>query len=182
MASARCYTKSGGVEKYESNLWISPTFGNWSSMGVAGTITTPDSNGNYTVTPEQSFEDSSDTTTYSCFTEYGGIKKTFYFKKKNNKHNINLSCDFEFTGVGMNILLSFGNNEYLGNDKLSVSVEVTTILPTQLIDSVFFSVSKNSRSPLKRLIDIGEEPGRRYKVEIKRCNPMSGDNYQVSYI
>ena len=84
MASARCYTKSGSVEKYESNLWKSPTLGNWSSTGVAGTITTPDSNGNYTVTPEQSFEDSSDTTTYSCFTEYGGVKKTFYFKKKNS--------------------------------------------------------------------------------------------------
>ena len=83
MASARCYTKSGSVEKYESNLWKSPSLGNWSSTGVAGTITTPDSNGNYTVTPEQSFEDSSDTTTYSCFTEYGGVKKTFYFKKKN---------------------------------------------------------------------------------------------------
>lgn len=82
MATARCYTKSGSVEKYESNLWKSPTLGNWSSTGVAGTITTPDSNGNYTVTPEQSFEDSSDATTYSCFTEYGGVKKTFYFKKK----------------------------------------------------------------------------------------------------
>lgn len=82
MATARCYTKSGSVEKYESNLWKSPTMGNWSSMGIVGTITTPDSNGNYTVTPEQSFEDSSDATTYSCFTEYGGVKKTFYFKKK----------------------------------------------------------------------------------------------------
>ena len=82
MATARCYTKSGSVEKYESNLWSSPTMGNWSSMGIVGTITTPDSNGNYTVTPEQSFEDSSDTTTYSCFTEYGGVRKTFYFKKK----------------------------------------------------------------------------------------------------
>ena len=85
MASARCYTKSGSVEKYESNLWKSPTAGNWSSLGILGTITTPDSNGNYTVTPEQHFEDSSDTTTYSCFTEYGGVKKTFYFKKKNNQ-------------------------------------------------------------------------------------------------
>lgn len=82
MASARCYTKSGSVEKYESNLWKSPTLGNWSSTGVVGTITTPDSNGNYTVTPEQSFEDSSDATTYNCFTEYGGVRKTFYFKKK----------------------------------------------------------------------------------------------------
>ena len=83
MATARCYTKSGNIEKYESNLWQHPGYLNWSYSGISGTITTPDSNGNYTVTPEQSFEDSSDTTTYSCFTEYGGVKKTFYFKKKN---------------------------------------------------------------------------------------------------
>ena len=87
MASARCYTKSGSVEKYESNLWKSPTAANWSSAGILGNITTPDSNGNYTVTPEQHFEDSSDTTTYSCFTEYGGVKKTFYFKEKNTTVN-----------------------------------------------------------------------------------------------
>ena len=92
MATARCYTKSGSVEKYESNLWSSPTMGNWSSMGIVGTITTPDSNGNYTVTPEQSFEDSSDATTYSCFTEYGGVKKTFYFKKNTTIH-INIFID-----------------------------------------------------------------------------------------
>ena len=108
MASARCYTKSGSVEKYESNLWSSPTMGNWSSMGIVGTITTPDSNGNYTVTPEQSFEDSSDTTTYSCFTEYGGIKKTFYFKKKegtgsDNNPTYNINCRIWVTGGNKSI-------------------------------------------------------------------------------
>ena len=106
MATARCYTKSGSVEKYESNLWSSPTMGNWSSMGIVGTITTPDSNGNYTVTPEQSFEDSSDTTTYSCFTEYGGVKKTFYFKKKNSSTSTstyNINCKIWVTGNGHEI-------------------------------------------------------------------------------
>ena len=104
MATARCYTKSGSVEKYESNLWKSPTLGNWSSTGVAGTITTPDSNGNYTVTPEQSFEDSSDTTTYSCFTEYGGVKKTFYFKKKEEKElRYYINCKIWVTGDGHEI-------------------------------------------------------------------------------
>lgn len=108
MASARCYTKSGSVEKYESNLWKSPTLGNWSSTGVAGTITTPDSNGNYTVTPEQSFEDSSDTTTYSCFTEYGGVKKTFYFKKKkgtgsDTNPTYNINCRIWVTGGNKSI-------------------------------------------------------------------------------
>lgn len=108
MASARCYTKSGSVEKYESNLWKSPTAGNWSSLGILGTITTPDSNGNYTVTPEQHFEDSSDTTTYSCFTEYGGVKKTFYFKKKNSSTSTstyNINCKIWITGDGHDITI-----------------------------------------------------------------------------
>lgn len=104
MATARCYTKSGSVEKYESNLWKSPTMGNWSTMGLVGTITTPDSNGNYTVTPEQSFEDSSDTTTYSCFTEYGGVKKTFYFKKKEERElRYYINCKILVTGDGNEI-------------------------------------------------------------------------------
>ena len=80
--------------------------GNWSSMGIVGTITTPDSNGNYTVTPEQSFEDSSDTTSYSCFTEYGGVKKTFYFKKKNSSTSTstyNINCKIWVTGNGHEI-------------------------------------------------------------------------------
>lgn len=71
-----------------------------------GTITTPDSNGNYTVTPEQSFEDSSDTTEYSCFTEYGGVKKTFYFKKKNSSTSTstyNINCKIWVTGNGHEI-------------------------------------------------------------------------------
>lgn len=133
MATARCYTKSGSVEKYESNLWKSPTMGNWSTMGLVGTITTPDSNGNYTVTPEQSFEDSSDTTTYSCFTEYGGVKKTFYFKKKNSTVNAkitlylfvrnsvnpgkiefgcNVSASPSFTGANFRVTLIFNYYEH----------------------------------------------------------------------
>ena len=138
MASARCYTKSGSVEKYESNLWSSPTFGNWSSMGVAGAITTPDSNGNYTVTPNQNFEDSSDTTTYSCFTEYGGVRKTFYFKEKNTTVNrkitlylsvrnsvnpgkiefvCNVSASPSFTGANFRVKLIFyyEENDIFGN-------------------------------------------------------------------
>ena len=76
MASARCYTKSGSVEKYESNLY------SMGSFGVAPVITGPDSSGNYTVTPPEGYEDSNTQTEFGCTTDYGGIKKTFYFKKK----------------------------------------------------------------------------------------------------
>ena len=171
MATARCYTKSGSIEKYESNLW------SMDSVGVTVTITGPDSSGNYTVTPQSGFEDSNTPTKFYCTTNYGGIEKTFYFKEA--KNYIYLSSDIQFSGVGLKVYLSFTNNEYLGNDRLSVTVEITTTNPTTLIDSVFFTVSKNSISPLNRTIDIGGETGRRYNSEIKRCNPMSGDNYQV---
>lgn len=118
MATARCYTKSGSVEKYESNLWSSPTMGNWSSMGIVGTITTPDSNGNYTVTPEQSFEDSSDTTTYSCFTEYGGVRKTFYFKKKKGT-GYDLYCRVLYVGDNTT---DYNSNYSKFSDKFGINI------------------------------------------------------------
>ena len=155
MATARCYTKSGGVEKYESNLWSSPTFGNWSSMGVAGTITTPDSNGNYTVTPEQSFEDSSDATTYSCFTEYGGVKKTFYFKKKegtgSDNPTYNINCKIWVTGNGHEISICADNIE----SDIQMPIpgydvhDVYDLLRKDVIDThikVFISISGNTIS------------------------------------
>lgn len=132
MATARCYTKSGSVEKYESNLWKSPTLGNWSSTGVAGTITTPDSNGNYTVTPEQSFEDSSDATTYSCFTEYGGVKKTFYFKKKEEKElRYYINCKLWVTGDGNEISICADIESY---DTL-MPIPVYDLLRQDVIDT-----------------------------------------------
>lgn len=76
MATARCYTKSGSVEKYESNLY------SMGSFGVSAIITGPDSNGNYTVTPPEGYEDSNTQTEFGCTTDYAGVKKTFYFKKK----------------------------------------------------------------------------------------------------
>lgn len=103
MATARCYTKSGSIEKYESNEWSSPTSENWSSMGIVGTITTPDFNGNYTVTPASNYTDSNETTTYYCFTVYGGNKKIFYFKKIDTTITINI------------IINVFGYQSYNGN-------------------------------------------------------------------
>ena len=156
MASARCYTKSGSVEKYESNLWKSPTAGNWSSVVILGTITTPDSNGNYTVTPEQHFEDSSDTTTYSCFTEYGGVKKTFYFKEKditvNGKMTLslfarnsingnkivfgcNVSASPSFTGANFRVILAFDYYEHVSGNLSGPYTKALSFTVTSSSDS-----------------------------------------------
>lgn len=79
MASARCYTKSGNKEVYEANLWQHPGYLNWSDSGIRGTITTPNSNGNYTVTPAKGYKDSNISTELYCYTMYGNIRKIFYF-------------------------------------------------------------------------------------------------------
>lgn len=140
MQTARCYTKSGSVEKYESNLWSSPSSGNWSTSGVVGTITTPDSNGNYTVTLGGDFTDSdTDTpTSYYCFTKYNNAINYFYFKKKNTTVNgkltlylsvrnsvnpgkiefgCNVSASPSFTGGNFRVTLIFyyEENDMFGN-------------------------------------------------------------------
>jgi hypothetical protein len=134
MASARCYTKSGSVEKYESNLY------SMGSFGVSVIITGPDSSGNYTVTPPEGYEDSNTQTEFGCTTDYGGIKKTFYFKEATNY--ISLSSNIKFSSTGINVYLYFRNNKYLGNDTLFVGVEITTSNPLTLIDSVFLQLVK----------------------------------------
>ena len=180
MATARCYTKSGSIEKYEPNKWSSPSAGNWSSLGILGTITTPDSNGNYTVTPATGFEDSNTQTEFYCYTMYGGVRKTFYFKEI---HVINLSCSTHIPPgeTTMQIMLKFNNNKYLGNDKLSVEVTITTTPPITIINSVFFTVTKYSIPPLRNYISLGTEVGKQYVVMITMCKPTSGNGYIVHY-
>lgn len=95
---------------------------------------------------------------------------------------IYLSCRLELYSSGVCIiLLSFNSNEYLGNDTLAVSLNVTSINPTESIYFTTFFVNKYSKSPLKQITEIKNDPTRSYKVEITGCNPMSGDNYQVIY-
>ena len=178
MATARCYTKSGSVNKYESNLWSSPSSGNWSSGGIVGNITTPDSNGNYTVTPAPEYEDSNTPTKFYCTTIYGGVRKTFYFKESIKEIVITTGVGF-FTNNGIKIFLTFNNNEYLGNDKLHVMVEVTANNPLALIDSVFFTIDKNSRGTLDKEIYLKPNYNRVYYAKITSCRPMGGKNYRV---
>ena len=71
----RAYTKSGSIEKYESGQWSV----SWSG-GATGTITGPDSNGNYTVNAPSGYV--SGGSGISCTTKYGGKTKVFSFKSK----------------------------------------------------------------------------------------------------
>ena len=175
MASTRCYTKSGSVEKYESNLW------SMDSVGVSVIITGPDTFGNYTITPPSGYEYSNTPTKFYCTTIYGGVRKTFYFKESIKEIVISTGVGL-FNYNGIKIFLSFNNNEYLGNDKLDVMVEVTANNPSAFIDSVFFTIDKNSREPLEKEIYLKPNYNRVYSAKITSCRPMEGKNYRVSII
>ena len=78
MGSGRAYTKSGSVEKYESSQWSTPV---WSRSSAEGTVSTPDSNGNYTVTAPSGYKENSNGGTVTCTTKYAGAVKVFYFEQ-----------------------------------------------------------------------------------------------------
>ena len=85
MASARCYTKSGSVEKYEPGCFSGVI--NHYPNNFNSNMTEPDYNGNYSIT--YNGYDDGDSSNYDCYCETiygdwrngGGVKKTFYFKK-----------------------------------------------------------------------------------------------------
>lgn len=142
MASARCYTKSGGVEKYESECFSGVI--NHYPNNFISKMTEPDSNGNYSIT--YNGYDDGDSSNYDCYCETiygdwrngGGVKKTFYFKKKNTTVNgkitlylsvrnsvnpgkiefgCNVSASPSFTGGNFRVTLIFDyqENDMFGN-------------------------------------------------------------------
>ena len=108
MASARCYTKSGSVEKYESECF-SGVINHYPNNFISN-MTGPDSNGNYSIT--YNGYDDGDSSNYDCYCETiygdwrngGGIKKTFYFKKTQQLHQyalqltVNIAFDSRIYG------------------------------------------------------------------------------------
>ena len=62
MASARCYTKSGSVEKYESECFSGDI--NHYPNNFSSNMTGPDSNGNYSIT--YNGYDDGDSSNYDC--------------------------------------------------------------------------------------------------------------------
>lgn len=202
MQTARCYTKSGSVEKYESNLWKSPTASNWSSLGILGTITTPDSNGNYTVTVGGDFTDSDTPTSDYCFTNYNNVMNYFYFKKSTPKpptvKTITISVRISVNGYNNGGRVAFSctvsgdvngtANNTLANDVLrskSISLSWRAVTPAGPFGSYTTSITSTGSLTLNTganyvngtqyYIDMGNPPS---------CSPSSGtyngDNWEIN--
>lgn len=117
MATARCYTKSGSVEKYEPNCFSGAV--NHYPIIFTTEITGPDSNGNYSITyngyndGNSNYYDCYCKTIYGDFRNGGGISKTFYFVK----NVIKIHLYIEVIGRNYNGLVAFdcvvsGDTEY----------------------------------------------------------------------
>lgn len=126
MATARCYTKSGSVERYESGCFSGGV--NHYPHSFSNNIIGPDSNGNYTITYEG--YDDANSSNYDCYckTIYGpdwknnkGEIKTFYFIKRKTRITFRLS-----------------------NLTSGASGTVTCSISGPLPTNVFFSIEKDS--------------------------------------
>lgn len=207
----KCYTQSGSKKVYEDDGLTKAqsfiVFRNKTTLstgeceytiGLTGALKDQYPWKDWTYTPPS---DAVVGTTYSYemtgepmpLSNYKGVLVTGIPTKKwtwdiQTRHVIHLSCNINlYAGGGsIQILLKFDNNKYLGNDKLSVEVTVyyitgTTISSNTIIDSGFFTVTKNSISPLRYYIDLGAEVGKKYVARITKCSPGSGDGYIVQY-
>ena len=90
MATARCYTKSGSVEKYEEDEWEGVVLKSIKLEKYDYGVTVPDSNGNYSVEGSYKFDVTNigipstipDNSTYWLATRYGGKACYFEFSMK----------------------------------------------------------------------------------------------------
>lgn len=90
MATARCYTKSGSVEKYEEDEWEGVILKSIKLEKYDYGVTVPDSNGNYSVEGSYKFDVTNigipstipDNSTYWLATRYGGKACYFEFIEK----------------------------------------------------------------------------------------------------
>lgn len=187
MASARCYTKSGSVEKYESECFSGNT--NHYPNSFSSNMTGPDSNGNYSITYDG--YDDGDSSNYDCYCETiygdwrngGGVKKTFYFKKNSNIH-INVFIDVigypDYAGnLVFNCTVSSNNSgiatSILNNNTIILSYSVVNTDGPVGSYSVRVKYGDNLLSP-----GIRYDEGKRYYINVDTqslqatVNPSSG--------
>ena len=182
MATARCYTKSGNVEKYESAYFSGGV--NHYPHNFTHNIIGPDSNGNYTITYE-GYDDANSSnydcyckTIYGDFRNGGGISKTFYFKKRKTRITFRLSnltsgargtvtCSISGplpTDVSFNVENASGFGFTLYGDKTNPG-------------RGFFDIFWTSRYP-SHYPKVGEQ----WHVAVVRPNPIGADLGDFEYV
>ena len=133
MATARCYTKSGSVEKYEEDEWEGVILTSTKLERYDYGVTVPDSNGNYSVEGSDKFDVTNigipstipDNSTYWLATRYGGKACYFEFTKKEGT-GYDLYCrvlyvnDNEYGGLGDNS--NYNPNYSKFSDKFGINI------------------------------------------------------------
>lgn len=187
MATARCYTKSGNVEKYESNCFSGAT-GHY-PISFNSKITGPDSNGNYSITYEGYHDANSSNYDCYCQTIYGdwrnggGVKKTFYFEE----NIIQIYLYIKESGRSNNGVVAFdcivsGGNRYDTSPNKEI---INNILKNNSINLLWEVVTRNGPfgNYTTRITSVGSlilntwkyyDNSNYYYISSKYCKPSSG--------
>lgn len=174
MATARCYTKSGNVKKYESNLWQHPGDLNWSASGIRGTITTPDSNGNYTVTPAKGYKDSNISTGLYCYTMYNNIKKLFYFT--NDIHSVT-TIIFKLSSISTSGYINITCSQ-TGPLETNVTCIIERISGSGIQRNYSLVYEKSNKMGGYQQFYVTEKPSRDDVYSIMRVYPTESENFK----
>lgn len=194
MATARCYTKSGSVEKYESDLFSRVV--NHYPHSFAANIIGPDSNGNYTITYNGYDDGTSDNydcyckTIYGDFRNGGGVSKIFYFKKK----IITIYVDVKVYGYNYNGCVAF--DCLVSGDRYDTSTNKEIINNILKNNSIYLSWNVvTNKGPFgnykTRLTSVGSlilntwsycDNSTQYYIDSSSyCNPSSGTYNGVNW-
>ena len=130
MATARCYTKSGSVEKYEEDEWEGVILKSTKLEKYDYGVTVPDSNGNYSVEGSDKFDVTNigipstipDNSTYWLATRYGGKACYFEFSKKNLGIGYDLYCRVLYINDN-EIDNSYNPNYSKFSDKFGINID-----------------------------------------------------------
>lgn len=172
MATARCYTKSGNKEVYEANLWEHPGYLNWSGSGIRGTITTPNSNGNYTVTPAKGYKDSNTKTELYCYTMYSNIKKIFYFTKDTPSYT---TITFKLSSISTSGYIQI-NCSQSGPLAVDITCNIERISGNGIKRSYSLVYEKSNRMGGYQQFYVTEKPSRDDVYTIKSVYPTTYGN------
>ena len=131
MATARCYTKSGSVEKYEEDEWEGVILKSTKLEKYDYGVTVPDSNGNYSVEGSDKFDVTNigipstipDNSTYWLATRYGGKACYFEFTEKKGT-GYDLYCRVLYINDNMNgsNIGDFNPNYSVFGDKFGINI------------------------------------------------------------
>lgn len=176
MATARCYTKSGSVEKYEPNFFSGTT--DYHPVPFTTIMTEPDSNGNYSITYDGYHEGNSNHYDCYCKTLYGhfrngnSISKTFYFIRDEPSYP---TITFKLSSISTSGYIQI-NCSQSGPLEVDIECKIERILGNGIKRSYLLLYEKSNRMCGYQQFYVTEKPSLNDAYSITSVYPTRSEN------